>query len=913
MMAAIRTGSWVMLWQVKQLKTLTSAIGAAREGRPTVLTIVGDAGMGKTSLLRELQVRASGFNVLFGHGEESRYREPFAMLKQLGVDKVLTARRPLDPQVAAQSLREIVDELSLSGPVLIIVDDLQWVDRETVEALYWLYQRAHGDRLLIAVGSRPKGTVVDDTWQRIIERAPDATLITLNGLTLKQTATLVRGLAANPDETAIRQLWEHTNGNPFHLQALLRQYEFDELVAMRSMPAPAELAEGMRRQLRLLSREARLLLYSSAVLGFGWSDLPVLTAVAEVETAADAVQELLQENLLVARSSDVSAPVRIPHALTRAAIYQTIPFARRRELHLRAAEAVGDRMAALEHRVAASDRFSAVLADELQEAAAAAHSNDDFQQAGYLYLWSSTLTESTDLRNRRWLESVFDTVLARDTALVRQQITVVQSAPDLARRALILGLFATVEKRWLDALVAYASVSPEMLERADSRTRYRSLVLTAWSMTGVGRDRDEIDPLLVRAVHEVDPDPALAGYMLFANGMQSLRRSEFDFVSGTINEVPKIPASTPPAQTYKLAWRGSLYAMWGKATLAEADLLEVTLRIRAGLTDIGDGVYFGLLAFARWQNGSWDLANVDMSIALDSAIGQAHPMIRAIEPMLASVRGDFEKADRKLAECELILHTMPWREAMHLFTISLIARLHAGGDEREQQGALNRLTNTLGEKILSVPGFTGALWTTHMAIAAIWASEFELAERYLLAAASEPSHPEWTVWIIAWLRALIAERQGDLVAARTLLTSAVDAFTFDLPLYRAHVLADRARLTIDDDATATRSANDADALYRLLGAAPYLSRVASNPLTAKGLKVEAPDVLFSLSDRERDVATLLAGGLSYEQIGRELYITRATVGYHVTRIYAKTGVTSRHELTDLLRRNSRAPKAGELV
>jgi len=58
-----------------------------------------------------------------------------------------------------------------------------------------------------------------------------------------------------------------------------------------------------------------------------------------------------------------------------------------------------------------------------------------------------------------------------------------------------------------------------------------------------------------------------------------------------------------------------------------------------------------------------------------------------------------------------------------------------------------------------------------------------------------------------------------------------------------------------------------------------------------------------LSDRERAVATLLVGGLSYAQISRELFITRATVGFHLGRIYAKTGVASRHELVDVAHQN----------
>ena len=78
--------------------------------------------------------------------------------------------------------------------------------------------------------------------------------------------------------------------------------------------------------------------------------------------------------------------------------------------------------------------------------------------------------------------------------------------------------------------------------------------------------------------------------------------------------------------TYKLAWRGSVHAFWGNAAASEADLAEVTTRIRTGVADNSDGIYNGLLAFARWQTGAWNLADVEMRIALDHVVGQPHPI-----------------------------------------------------------------------------------------------------------------------------------------------------------------------------------------------------------------------------------------------------------------------------------------------
>ena len=196
--------------------------------------------MGKTSLLREIATRASGFNVLEADGRESAYREPFDLLRQLGVhDDHSPAGIPRDPLAATQSLRDLVDTLSPIGPVLILVDDLQWADQESVESLYWLVHRAYGDRLLVVLGSRPESADSTDAWRRLMQQASRGPVLPLTGLSFEQATAAVLAVDPGADPDAIRRLWDHCARSPFHLDSLLRQYGFAELAAMRSLPAPA--------------------------------------------------------------------------------------------------------------------------------------------------------------------------------------------------------------------------------------------------------------------------------------------------------------------------------------------------------------------------------------------------------------------------------------------------------------------------------------------------------------------------------------------------------------------------------------------------------------------------------------------------------------------------------------------------
>ena len=243
----------MLSWPEVTVEAISQGLAGARRGSPSLLVVLGDAGMGKTTLLGEIVGRASGFNVLQGAGEQTAYERPFELLRQLGVGPLASHGVAKDPLVVAQSLRDRVDELSPGGPVLIVVDDLQWVDQLSLESLYWLIHQARGDRLIVVVGSRPEGAQTSDAWRRLVRRAAHiSATITLDGLTLQQTSVLVRGVQPEAGDEAITRIWEHTAGNPFYVKSILQQYRVADLAAMRILPAPAELTTRIRAELTAL-------------------------------------------------------------------------------------------------------------------------------------------------------------------------------------------------------------------------------------------------------------------------------------------------------------------------------------------------------------------------------------------------------------------------------------------------------------------------------------------------------------------------------------------------------------------------------------------------------------------------------------------------------------------------------------
>ena len=227
-------------WQLEQLGTIDRAIHSAAAGTPTVLLVEGDPGTGKSSALDELSLRATGFTTLEAGAFESASDYPFGVLEQWGVRH--QPGGPTAPHVGAQLINEVLDQRSES-PVLLRLDDLQWADPESIEALVWMLQRAQGDRVLVALSSRPLAPDLLPGWQRWASVRGHVSRLPLSGLDLQQAISLVNEVQPELAESAVRDLWEHTDGNPSYLTAMLAEYDAAELLRLRRLPAPRAFSE----------------------------------------------------------------------------------------------------------------------------------------------------------------------------------------------------------------------------------------------------------------------------------------------------------------------------------------------------------------------------------------------------------------------------------------------------------------------------------------------------------------------------------------------------------------------------------------------------------------------------------------------------------------------------------------------
>ena len=347
-----------------ELGLMAAMVARVRGGEGALLVVEGQAGVGKTELLRAAEEvgEAEGWCVLRARGSELDRAFAFGVVRQL-LERVVAddpelltgGAEPAGAVFAAggsdtraeegvfaslQGLHWLVVNLAARMPLLLLADDVHWADTASLRWLVFLAERVEDVQALLVVATRPAEPGADQELLEALMVAPAVRVVRPAPLSAGATTTVVRGRLPGAVDAFCAACYRATGGNAFLLGELLGELAADGVEGTADEAGkvlefgPEGVGRAVRRRLRRLPAEATSVARAVATLGPG-SPLDEVAALAETDVAlaAQAADALVGIHVLAAKGA-----LDFVHPVVRSAVYEQIPPLERQTLHVEAAK-----------------------------------------------------------------------------------------------------------------------------------------------------------------------------------------------------------------------------------------------------------------------------------------------------------------------------------------------------------------------------------------------------------------------------------------------------------------------------------------------------------------------------------------------------------------------------------------------
>ncbi|RSM77009.1 LuxR family transcriptional regulator [Kibdelosporangium aridum] len=890
-----------------ELARLTAWMRALGTGRGQAVLVEGEPGIGKSMLVRTALADTS-FPVYWCSGDELGQDLPLMPLldglrvhngtdpRRETIVKLLRGETTIGPGLdvstaIAEHLLALLEELCASGPTVLVVDDLQWVDRNTVALCARLARLVRQIPLLFIGTMRPIPQRSDLVALR--RSIPMTDRIRLPRLTDADVESLLTELAGGPPSERLRRLADGAAGNPLYLTELVgslarkdRLFTTESgVVETMAERTPRSLSAAISERLIFLSAPVLDLLRTAALLGVDFSvgDLGVVSGLATPELIP-ALEEARAAGMLT-ESADGMA---FRHPLIRTALYEQLPSAVRAAWHGEAAKALAEAGAPVD-RVARHLLRSTATAEEwlvrwLDDAALA------------LVRLAPKAAVQLLRRTGTYPELLADALFrigepAEAAAVASRALTGTPSPSQLVELYRIMTQCRTLAGRSAEALVALRSAleTPGLT----SVHRARLLVLAARANRGLGRT-DEAEALASEAM-ALTTDRWATAWALHVLALVEMMRGMSEGALAHFEKALVVAADDPELTDLRLLLQINQAVTLGDLDRYE-EALEVAHRMRQEAERTGSLVRLTQAQSAMGQlllgNGGWDdaLAEVD---ALPAEVKD--PSVVCCDHGVAAIisfhRDDPVTARQHLAVAAPYAGQVGLRIVANLNMARSLDAEYAG----DSLTALKELVEGLEDKAdvedmlpdaVRLAVEVGDLTTAHTIAARV--------------DSHAGSAPRW--------RSAALYCQGLLEKDASKLLTAAGETERQLPKAKAFEAAAVTFVENGDLSSARAAFARALAVYEKLGAAWDIARLASVQRAA-GIR-RAPRVAHkkathgweSLTPTESKIAALVVEGLTNRQIAARLFLSPRTVGTHVSHILNKLGVNSR---TDIAREASR--------
>jgi len=904
-----------------ELTALDSAIERARRG-PAALVLEGEPGIGKTTIWRQTFARVATHpaTVLGCRPVQAEAKLAFASLADLlepVADRVLASLpepqrvalevallrstpRGVPPSARAVASATLAALRQLAGeqPVLLAIDDVQWLDRASSEAIAFALRR---------IGALPIGVVATVRLERGEASDPlglDAAFagriehVRVGPLGLSGLHHVLRtetGLVF--PRPVLRRIADAADGNPLFAIELARALH-------EAPPAPGEpvalgtLQALMDRRLGRLPASVRSALLVAAALS-----APTPALVARTIGAAKARRALADAELagiITVRDERV----RFAHPLLASTVYSSASLTERRRAHRKLATLVGDPEARAHHLALAAARPDEAIAVALDAAALRARQRGSPDAAAELQERAARLTPiaSGAARERRRAQAAEYAFHAGDRELARslaEEILRAGAGPQERSRALhVLGRLCGLEDQFT---VAIRHLSAALAECSDMRARVAirlDLGFATYSSGDLPRaleigraaleDADSLgdDGLLASVLANLTSGEFMAGLGLDESRLQRALALE--------DRESDIQIHLRPT-----AIAGVLAAWLGRTAEAE-DLLERMCRAaRARGEESGIPFLLCNLSRAAWLRGDLQVAAARSEEALELATQSGSERMRAVAAVHLArarfLRGEVEVARNHLADARALIEQtghmpgIPWLLASEgMLEMSL-------GDLAAAERAMAPLVALAEANGIREP--VQAYYVPDAAEVMVRLGQLDRAESLLdvFAARAAVLGRAWAIAVATRGRALLANARGDLDRA---LAEALRAVELCEPLAMPFEIG-RARLALGqvhrrrgERRLASEELEKARAIFRGMEASLWAERVDEELRRVPLRRSSGTD----LTPTEERVAALAAAGRTNAEVARALFMSPKTVEANLSRIYGKLGIRSRAEL-----------------
>jgi DNA-binding CsgD family transcriptional regulator len=898
---------------------------------PSALVLEGAAGIGKTTLWQAgvALARTRGHQVLTCRAAESEARLSYASLGDIldvdlpdvpapqkrALDAALLRAEiegaPPDQRAVSVASLGVLRGLAAFGPLVIAIDDIQWLDAPTTKVLSFVVRRLEKEPIALLVARRV-GSISDPL---VLARAtPELNLrrLSIGPLSEEAMTRLLRDRTAGTlTHPTLLRLHRISSGNPFFALEIARA-----LAAQGTPPRPGEplsvpedLQELLGARLARHSAAAMDSLLVVAAAGRPTEDL-VLAAAARRERAPAAITKA--EEAGIVRRAD--GRIDFTHPLLGSTVYGAATAAARRSVHRRLADLVADTEERARHLALATSGWDTHVAQALDEAARHARARGAPDAAAELSELARRLTppyESADIL-RRTVEAAehhFDAGDAtRATALLEEAV---ETAPPGDDRANILFHLASIS--WLD-MRRVQGLAEDSLEEAGEDAELLTSIHEHLAWVGIYRGdlafasaharsamqfAEKITDRLVRA--ESTATYAMVEFLM--------GRPAEDLMSEAVRLQDEGRGATIEATVYTAARTcHGLHLLWAGELDAAREVLhhELTEYERRGRYVVRDELYC-YLAEVECRAGNWDLAARYAQEAVEIGADSGHlrgrgemlfprALAAALQGDVEGARSDAEEGLRISLGNEDLLSASCNRAVLGFLELSL----------SQPSAAMEHLAPVLSFLRAMEPAEPGVIPCAPDAAEALVSlgrlDEAEAVTDHLERQGGARGRP-WAISAAARCRGLVFAARGHLSAARSALEEAL-AEQRRMPqpfeLGRTLLVKGEVERRAKQRRAARASLEQALGVFEALGAPLWAQKAQAELARVGGPTLSSGQ----LTPTELRIAHLVAEGKKNREVADALFISVKTVEANLSRIFHKLGVRSRTELAHRLTASS---------